>query len=100
MNIVEVKETLNELLIILEQHESKEVKNQKNEIKRIIYLIESGTFPDECQIKKDIISLYPARGGLTDFYIWIDDENKRIDLNTKISQLGDNLWKYSKMEND
>lgn len=37
-------------------------------------------------------NLYPARGGLTDFYVWKDDEAERIAINTRIGRLNDALW--------
>lgn len=37
-------------------------------------------------------NLYPARGGLTDFYVWKDNEAERIAVNTRIGRLNDALW--------
>lgn len=37
-------------------------------------------------------SLFSPRGGLTEFYIWYDDENKRIALNKPNSVLKQKLW--------
>ncbi len=39
-----------------------------------------------------IESIYPSRGGLTDFYIWKDAPKERIRLNKPISELNDKLW--------
>lgn len=94
MELLEVKKFFLELLSLLDSYGNQEIKYQLNEIRRAIYIIESSA--DENEIKKIIHNIYPPRGGLSDFYVWDDEENKRIEINTKISYLSDQLWNYTK----
>lgn len=35
--------------------------------------------------------MYPARGGLTDFYVWRDDFDERINANKPLNTVKDEL---------
>lgn len=51
--------------------------------------------------KEDVVlqaykSLYPPKGGLSDFYIWDDDYQKRCGLNEPLERIHKNLWNLLK----
>lgn len=53
--------------------------------------LNSGDVIDE--IKTIHKKLYPARGGLSEFYVWKNDVEERIKANEPLSKVGDELWK-------
>ncbi len=92
--ISEVKIVLEELLSRLEMYNNGEINDQVNEIKRALCIIESDMNPIQknLALKRIQKNIYPANGGLTDFYVWKNDEIERIAINKPISRLGDKLW--------
>lgn len=93
------KYLMEELLKIIEKEGRGEIDYQINEVRRGSYLLndlltngDTDKFI-ELELKKIIRNLYPARGGLSDFYIWKDDEDERIKVNIPLSNIGDELWR-------
>ncbi len=90
---------LEKLLKIIEQEGKGEIDFQINEVKRGIYLLDSLLQNSDennslgLDLKRVIRNLYPPRGGLSDFYIWNDDEDTRIKVNMPLSNIEDELWK-------
>lgn len=99
-NIYELKQLFEELLFIVDKYGDSTINNQKKIINRIIGKIDSidiSNFEEEfMEIQRDYKNLYPARGGLSDFYIWKDDFNERQKLNEPLSKIGDRLWELLK----
>ena len=63
---------IEEILRIIHSNDSKETKEHK--------------------IRNIVESLYPSRGGLTDFHVWVEEEKERFRINKPISELNDTLW--------
>ena len=48
------------------------------------------------EIQREYKKLYPARGGLSEFYIWNDDFHERQKLNEPLSKIRERLWEILK----
>jgi hypothetical protein len=97
--LAELRGLFSEMISIVANNARKDLSYQINEMNRAICLIDSLTdgrrgsgdvFEEICSICKN---LYPARGGLSEFYIWDDDSQKRIAINEPIGQINDRIWK-------
>lgn len=89
---------MKELLKIIKEEGNGEIDYQIREVERGVslldYLIIKGNDKSiELELNSMIRNLYPARGGLSDFYIWRDDEDERIKVNKALSGIADELWK-------
>jgi len=38
-------------------------------------------------------TLYPPRGGLSDFFIWPNDFSERVRLNGTLNNIEENIWR-------
>ena len=96
---IRVKFLLEALLKRIEIKGKGEIDYQINAVKKGIHLINdflvnnSKDTTIDFELKRLIRNLYPPRGGLSDFYIWKDDEDERIKVNTELSDIGNELWR-------
>ena len=95
-----LKDINEELLLIVDKYGDDSINNQKKIIKRIIEKIVgidiSNSEKQFIEIQRDYKNLYPARGGLSEFYIWNDDFNERQKLNEPLSKIRERLWEILK----
>ncbi|MDN3954880.1 hypothetical protein [Sporolactobacillus laevolacticus] len=96
--LLEIKQTIENLLKYLEQYNNGEINYQVNELKKALEIIQSSAnYTSKIKEISDIQkNIYPTRGGLSDFYVWRSDEDERIAINKPISELGDTLWNLLK----
>lgn len=99
-DINELKQLFEELLLIVDKYGDNTINNQKKIIKRIIDKIvgiDINNFEKQfIEIQRDYKNLYPAKGGLSEFYIWNDDFNERQKLNEPLSKITERLWEILK----
>ncbi len=86
-----VVEQLKSLLI---KYDNGQITYQISQLEEILRIIHSNDSKEtkEHKIRNIVESLYPSRGGLTDFHVWVEDEKERIRINKPISELNDRLW--------
>ncbi len=98
LNLEIVKALFVQLEQYLKEYGDNDIANQYRIVKNIIYTINSDMEEGEkissivCNYKK----LFPARGGLSEFYIWNDDFKKRKELNAPFNEIRENLWNIMK----
>lgn len=98
-NFSRVKSLMENLLAEIEPESQGKIDFQLRELRRGIAELEQitagGGNPESIRLELCRIgrNLYPAYGGLTDFYVWKDDEAERIAINTRIGRLNDALWR-------
>lgn len=99
-DINELKQLFKELLLIVDKYGDSSINNQKKIIMRIIDKIAvidiSNSEKQFIEIQREYKNLYPARGGLSEFYIWNDDFNERQKLNEPLSKIRERLWEILK----
>lgn len=86
------------LLSIIEKHGKGEIDSQINTVKDIIdyikvidyEIVESENYMRA--IKKMHENLFPPRGGLSDFFIWSNDYDERIQLNEPLDKVREEIW--------
>ena len=100
--IVVLKKLFENLLDLIEIEGRGKIDYQIKEVRRAISLLE-GTITEKGNLDVIILeiqrihkNIYPARGGLSEFYIWKDDEDERIAINVPLSQIGDKLLEILK----
>lgn len=100
LNYKEIKETIEKLLPLLEKYNNGDISYQIDQLKRIYdKLVVGNNALDKEEIMKIIQNIYPPRGGLTDFNVWVEDGQQRIAINKPIDDLNDRLWNLT-MNND
>lgn len=74
----EIQQTIEELLQLLEKYNDGEINYQVNELKKGLDWIESDLNETVKILKISEIqkNIYPARGGLSDFYVWKENEQE------------------------
>lgn len=85
------------LLEILEKHSKGEIDIQIRQVKQILdFLIGIPSNENEEQyireVRKMHESLFPARGGLSDFFIWSNDYDERIRLNEPLENVRKEIY--------
>ena len=90
-----VQELFTELEEQLRKYGDNSILNQYQLVKTAISILESDAPMEEKFSETEDIykALYPARGGLSDFYVWRDDFDERLAINEPFSRIGDALWK-------
>lgn len=98
--LTRVKELFQQLLFILEKEGDFEVNYAKSELAENIRVLEgvlsSNMNAAEAQevlvqIKTSFKSMYPPRGGLSEFFIWREDYQERLDANKHLDQIQSEL---------
>lgn len=98
MDYKEIKVLFMKLLNFLNQYGEGKLNNQKKIIERIISLISCENVDESVilEVQREYLNLYPARGGLSDFYIWVDDYQQRQLLNEPLDTIRKRLWEIFK----
>ena len=96
MNLMEIEEIIN-LFEELKEYLSKYVDDSIDvSYKYLCNMIEVIKVNDSENIEDEILrtykSLYPGIGGLSDFYIWDDNYEKRCLLNEPLERIHKKLW--------
>lgn len=90
----EIRSVVTQLINYISPY-ANEISYQYKELNNLLEFVNSSSLDSE-NIEVSLTdyknSLFPSRGGLTEFYIWDDNENKRIALNKPISVLKQKLW--------
>lgn len=96
--IQSIENTVADLLTILKKYNNGNISYQIDRLEEILNIIKSNESSDvkERTIIALVESIYPSRGGLTDFYVWKEDAKERIEINKPISELNDRLWNLVK----
>ena len=98
--IQELKRLFKELLSNVERYGDNTVINQESIIRHILKIIDSSDIvnyeSEVADIQREYQKLYPARGGLSEFYIWRDDFAERQVVNEPLSEIRKRLWELLK----
>lgn len=95
-----VKELFEKLLFILETEGDNEVNYAKSELSKNIRLLEevlsnNSDLADAQEvldnIKMSFKSMYPPRGGLSDFFVWREDYEERFKANKDLDNIQSEL---------
>lgn len=88
-----------ELLNFLEQYGNARIKPQMSTIATIIDYINNSNDGAKTKIMYVVKlhrSLYPPREGLSDFFVWDDDFQKRRELNAPLEKILEDIWSILK----
>jgi hypothetical protein len=98
--LIQLKDLFQELLRILETEGDQEVHYAKSELRKDIQMIEDILNHNSAdlnevflEVKESYQSMYPPRGGLTDFFIWREDFEERRKANQPLNHIKDELNK-------
>ena len=96
--IKNIESTVIGLLTILRRYNNRQITFQIDQLEDILNVINSNCDDQikQNRIKTLVDTLYPIRGGLTDFYIWKEDFQERVSINKPISELNEKLWNYTR----
>lgn len=96
-SISEIKGIFSELKELLEKYGDISILNQYQLVKTAISILESSAEEEKYNEVADIYkALYPARGGLSEFYVWKDDFDERIAINEPFTRIKEELWEIFK----
>lgn len=102
MNNIDMKELrslFEELMLIVEKYGDSTIINQKRILASILDIIESNSIDYDknfIDIQRQYEKLYPARGGLSEFFIWKDDFQESKAINEPLSKIRNRLWEIFK----
>ena len=89
-----VKDLFKKLLTILETEGDAEVDYAKKELRKNILMIEDILKNNTAdldkvfdEIKESYQSIYPSHGGLTEFFVWRDDFEERLNANLPLDNI-------------
>lgn len=92
-----------ELGIILVANRREDIDYHISEVKYIVKILnecKKNNYIDSDNVIEEIKlinnNLYPARGGLSDFFIWKADFDERIKANEPLNRIGNEIWKILK----
>lgn len=94
MNIDRIKELFYQLQEYLKRYGDTSIRNQCRIVENTIVCMNSNE-ADEYKLNYTIESyraLFTGKGGLTDFYVWDDDFDKRLKINEPYEKITDELW--------
>lgn len=94
MDFAQLSALLEELLRFLNQHGGRSVEIQKGLIADLRQTIAGGADDGAkaSEALRRFKQLYPPRGGLSDFYVWIDDLEQRKKINQEFDRIGNQIW--------
>lgn len=93
MNLDRLLVLYRKLLSIIEKYGEEELNSQKSTVRDIVDFIGDIDYREkECEndfqvIKKMHESMFPPRGGLSNFFIWSNDYDERIRLNDPLDKV-------------
>lgn len=87
-----------ELEEVLRKYGDNSILNQYQLVKTAISILESSAELEEKynEVADIYKALYPARGGLSEFYIWKDDFDERMAINEPFTRIKEELWEIFK----
>jgi len=98
--ILKLFELFSNLLKILEREGKGEVDFAIKEVKYIVEILNDCILNNYCEDNKTIkevkeihSSLYPPKGGLSEFFVWRNDFDERIKINDYLDNIKEELWK-------
>ncbi len=96
--LLETKMLLIELKKLLEMYGDSSINIQYKIVESTISIIDSDIHIEEKSrlVINNYKNLYPARGGLSDFYIKSDNYKERLELNEPLDKISDSLWNIFK----
>ena len=98
MNFDALKKLFTELRDYLELQNDNSIVNIRKLVNNTVVVLESDkseSFKSE-YVLDAYKSLYTGRGGLTEYYIWDNDYDKRMRLNEPLERIRDDLWEIMK----
>lgn len=98
MNLEALKKLFTELGDCLELQNDNSILNIRKLVKNTVEVLdsdESESFKSE-YVLDAYKSLYTGRAGLTEYYIWDNDYDKRMKLNEPLERIRDDLWEIMK----
>lgn len=101
--IDKLQDLFSELSLVLVANRRENIDYHISEIKYVVKILnecQKNNYTDSNNVINEIKSiyknLYPARGGLSDFFIWKADFDERVKANEPLDRIGDELWKILK----
>lgn len=98
--ILNLFELFSNLLNILEREGKGDVDFVIKEVKYIVEILNNCILNNFCEDNKIInevkeihSSLYPPKGGLSEFFVWRNDFDERIKVNDYLDNIKKELWK-------
>lgn len=98
MNFDALKKLFTELRDYLELQNDNSIVNIRKLVNNTVVVLESDkseSFKSE-YVLDAYKSLYTGRTGLTEYYIWDNDYDKRMRLNEPLERIRDDLWEIMK----
>lgn len=98
MNFDALKKLFTELRDYLELQNDNSIVNIRKLVNNTVVVLESDkseSFKSE-YVLDAYKSLYTGRVGLTEYYIWDNDYDKRMRLNEPLERIRDDLWEIMK----
>lgn len=98
MNFDALKKLFTELRDYLELQNDNSIVNIRKLVNNTVVVLESDkseSFKSE-YVLDAYKSLYTGRAGLTEYYIWDNDYDKRMRLNEPLERIRDDLWEIMK----
>lgn len=94
VNIQELRGLFGRLFDILEKYGDSTIVSHKITISKIMYLLNSDEKYDNLisGIRVEYFKLYPARGGISEFYIWSENYEERKSLNEPLDIIRERIW--------
>ncbi|EIP8136779.1 hypothetical protein LT193_002833, partial [Enterococcus faecalis] len=91
MNCNEIEEVIKELLPLLKKYNTGDMSYYIDQLSTALDILNSNISITEKnqELYKIGKKLFPARGGLTDFNVWVEDGEERISINKPIDDLTD-----------
>jgi len=98
MNLETLQKLFTELRDFLEYYHDNSISYSRRIVRNVVVMLESDKIES---VKMEYVieaykSLYPVRGGLTEYYIWDNDYAKRKQLNEPLDRITDEIWKIMK----
>lgn len=101
--IDKLQNLFSELSLVLVANRRNDIDYHISEVKYVVKVLnecKKNNYTDSdnviSEIKSIYSNLYPARGGLSDFFIWKADFDERVKANEPLSRIGDELWEILK----
>ena len=98
--IDKLQSLFSELSLILVANRREDIDYHISEVKYVVEILiecKKNNYTNSNKVINEIKSiynnLYPARGGLSDFFIWKADFDERVKANEPLDRLSDEIWK-------
>ena len=98
MDLEIIKSLFSELQTFLELQDDNSIRDIQKAVRNTVSVLESdesNTFKADYAVEV-YKNLFTGRAGLTEYYIWDDDYEKRVKLNEPLDKIRSELWKIMK----